>query len=347
MMDLDSDWYAYQCNSGEVLFYYNTVSGEHKWAVHFCSCLKPKTPDSQPEPCCTWEPVKAKSSSSGKFVRSIGTETEDRYFSGGLDSHQTAASRDMRAEISFGCSEDKTNDNGGADGSIYSGTEEPVEVVLSDPFLPDKHSVTSKRLTLKLTDMSKHDISISNCYDSTPTNSIVIDTMASQKSINKSVHIQSTSNPDVKAKQKMFASFKRGLPSFCTDNDIEINFSKKKSKASTSSRKNPEPRKLAKRIGGDVIETGEDDEEGEHSNGGFWQQELQDQQYSDSEERRSHYVIECVSPSVRKSVIRILFGTSRVIENQPRCRDNVPDENTSCEAKSTWKLCQSGTLCLE
>ena len=33
---IDADWYAYQCKSGETLFYFNKTTGEHRWSLH-CS----------------------------------------------------------------------------------------------------------------------------------------------------------------------------------------------------------------------------------------------------------------------------------------------------------------------
>jgi hypothetical protein len=27
-----SDWFGYECKSGEILFYYNVKTGEHRWA---------------------------------------------------------------------------------------------------------------------------------------------------------------------------------------------------------------------------------------------------------------------------------------------------------------------------
>ncbi|XP_032231612.2 zinc finger and SCAN domain-containing protein 5A isoform X1 [Nematostella vectensis] len=77
MVGVDDDWFAYQCKSGEVLFYYNVKSGEHRWAIHFCTCLKPKDHKAVNERCCIWEPIKSKPSESGKFVRSIGIQTDD------------------------------------------------------------------------------------------------------------------------------------------------------------------------------------------------------------------------------------------------------------------------------
>jgi hypothetical protein len=27
----DSDWFGYECKSGQILFYYNKTTGEHRW----------------------------------------------------------------------------------------------------------------------------------------------------------------------------------------------------------------------------------------------------------------------------------------------------------------------------
>ena len=35
--EIDPDWFGYECKSGEILFYYNIKTGEHRWRKHL-SC---------------------------------------------------------------------------------------------------------------------------------------------------------------------------------------------------------------------------------------------------------------------------------------------------------------------
>lgn len=237
-------------------------------------CLKPKSVNSQPEPCCTWQPIKAKSSESGKFVRSIGTETEDRYFTNNLDHHKrkislekrgtfvqneeecnTPTHRSMATEARNSSSRENMNTEQ-ASSSIYCPESiGPVEVVLSDPFLTEseKTSVFPKRLTLKLADSSRHGLSVSRY--SNPTEKKLPSEAGTNDSANSldEESEEGESSPQIlQMKENIFANLKRELPSFCVDNNLQNDFVSKPLKrpktSTTSSRKNPEPRKLVKRM---------------------------------------------------------------------------------------------------
>jgi len=138
---------------------------------------------------------------------------------------------------------------------IYSGDSiGPVEVVLNDPFLPEseKTSAFPKRLTLKLADSSNHGLSVTQYSDSSKKKSSgdshEDDTNDSSKSTEEeSESIGEPSPQAMQMKENIFAVFKRELPSFCVDNDLQGSVGKRSKKvksAAASSRKNPVPRKF-------------------------------------------------------------------------------------------------------
>jgi hypothetical protein len=244
---------------------------------------------SSSEPCCLWEPVKSQTSESGKFVRSIGTETEDKYFSGSLRNYEQRGevNSSPRTEITFeySVSKDKLNEDI-ATGSRYAVNDKPVEVFLEDPFLPanDKQNLSSTRMTLKLKEISRQEFSlpennipkkVSNKVDNLtfPRKSLTVsddlpvvhfgqddslqDTLSSEKQslVGRTKSGQSSSTAE---KQPQSLSSSLEMPSFCADDLAQNeessldNLQVKRQRGSASSRKNPEPRKLLKRTNSNV-----------------------------------------------------------------------------------------------
>lgn len=235
--------------------------------------------NSTTEPCCLWEPVKSQTCESGKFVRSIGTETEDQYFT---TTNRNEEIESPSAEITFeySVSKDRLNEGGSTESSCADSSEKPVEVFLEDPFVSSGNNQnSSKRITLKLKEISSQEFSLADNITPRKVSRRVDDITFPRKSpaITKGsceatgsakdgdvlheansterhsfVRQRKVQHLGLDKKQSLGSSSSFGVLSSSVDegNNGESSLESlhaKRQRSSASSRKNPEPRKLLKR----------------------------------------------------------------------------------------------------